>query len=65
MSWFNRLFSNESKSYSLEINPKLIEQGESLENEQKIQTNLVRLQGRELREQMITSALEIRQRREQ
>lgn len=64
MSWFKRAFGREDVPRTLQINEDLVRRSAELENEQVIQTALVRLQGRELRQEMINTALDIRQRRE-
>jgi len=65
VSWFSRMFGHHESNASLDINYELIKEGNALEDQQKIQTALVRLQGREIRQQMISSALDIKSRREQ
>jgi len=64
MSWFRRTFGKEEAPLTLNINEDLVRRSNELEHEQVIQTALVRLQGRELRQEMINTALDIRQRRE-
>jgi hypothetical protein len=64
MSWFRRAFGHIDPPQTLNINEDLLRRSSELEDAQKIQTALVRLQGRELRQEMINTALDIRQRRE-
>lgn len=67
MSWFSRTFgkNTEESPPTLNVNPDLIREANELSTQQELQTTLVRMQGRELRQQMIASALDIRLRREQ
>ncbi len=64
MSWFRRTFGKEDLPKTLQISEDFIRRSSEMENEQVIQAALVRLQGRELRQEMINTALDIRQRRE-
>lgn len=62
MGWLSRVFAKPDEPKGLELNDALLREASQLEGEQKVQSNLLRLQGREIRQQMIQQAIDIRNR---
>lgn len=62
MSWFGRIFKPNDENVSLNFDRDLVRQADELDMQQRIQIADLRMQGRELRQQMIEDALDIRNR---